>query len=615
MKRTYLPAVLSLLLSLFLPAAASAQDDPPAEPDPNFHIYLCFGQSNMGGQGEITEADQQVVERLTMLAAVNQPKFDRVRGRWYPATPPLALEINQMGPADAFGRAMVEALPDDQRVGLVVVAVGGTKIELFQPATQAKQDYLDGAPDWLRQRAAYYDDDPYARLVEMGKVAQQYGVIKGFLLHQGESNTGEPGWAEKVADVYTRLCNDLDLDAKNVPLLAGEVVNATENGVCASFNENQLPELPKLVPTAHIVSSADCPAKDDNLHFTKAGYEMLGQRYAAKMLELQSDEQAAEHAAAPLQPPVHWEASGELIPPPEDTDRPVVAIKDPSIVFHDGKYHVIATVARPEHGWQMVYLSFDDWASAKDAEPHFMDIVNPGLRGYHCAPQVFWFEPHKKWYLVFQSQQPQYCTTDDLSDPSSWSEPKDFFDGKPDTAPRLWIDYFVIADESHAYLFFTGDDGKLYRSRTELAQFPNGMSEPEIVLEDENRFNLFEGSAHYKLQGTDQYLTIIEAIGPGGRRWYRAWTHDSLDGEMTPLADTWDDPFASTENITYADGVEPWTQDISHGELLRVSPDQTMTVDPANLQLLFQGREPSNEQIDYIALPYRLGLLTLKAAD
>jgi GH35 family endo-1,4-beta-xylanase/beta-xylosidase/enterochelin esterase-like enzyme len=313
----------------------------------------------------------------------------------------------------------------------------------------------------------------------------------------------------------------------------------------------------------------------------------------------------------PLAPPFRWESSGELILPPEDPDRPVVAIKDPSVVYHDGKWNVIATVARPATGWQMVYLSFEDWADANDATPYFMDVVNPRLRGYHCAPQVFWFEPHQKWYLIFQSQQPQYSTTDDISDPSSWSTPRDFFDGKPATAPELWIDYFIICDDTHAYLFFTGDNGKLYRSRTRLADFPNGMSEPVVVLDDPNRFNLFEGSAHYKLKGTDTYLTIIEAIGPGGRRWYRAWTSDRLDGDWTPLADTWGTPFASIENITFADGVEKWTDDVSHGELLRESPDQTMTVDPNNLRFLYQGQELPTEPLEYIELPYRIGLLTL----
>ncbi len=316
----------------------------------------------------------------------------------------------------------------------------------------------------------------------------------------------------------------------------------------------------------------------------------------------------------PLAPPFRWEASAELVLPPKDPNRPVISIKDPSVVQHEGRWHMVATVARAT-GWQMVQLSFDDWSKANEAKPQFIDQVNPGLTGYHCAPQVFYFEPHQKWYLIYQSQHPQFSTTTDISDASSWSKPESFFEGKPDGAPQLWIDYYIICDDTHAYLFFTGDDGKLYRSRTTMEQFPKGMTAPVVVMEDENRFNLFEGSAHYKIKGTDQYLTIIEAIGPGGKRWYRAWTSDRLDGEWTPLADTWANPFASVENIEYAPGVKPWTMDISHGELIREGADQRMILDPENIRLLFQGRAETTERIDYLLLPYRLGILTMKPAQ
>ena len=267
--------------------ATHTRDDEPPEPDPNFHIYLCFGQSNMEGTGEITEADKTAPDRLTMLATCDQPEQQRELGQWYPATTPLAMDGAGTGPADFFGRAMVEAAPENVRIGLVSVAIAGTKIELFQSGTPMMQNYLREAPPWVKERAILYGNDPYARLVEMAKLAQQRGVIKGILLHQGESNTGDDAWAEKVADVYKRLCADLELDPKDVPLLAGEAVSETEGGVCAAFNVDQLPMLPKLVPTAHLISSAGCEAQEDRVHFSRAGYETLGRRYAEQMLELQ----------------------------------------------------------------------------------------------------------------------------------------------------------------------------------------------------------------------------------------------------------------------------------------------------------------------------------------
>ncbi len=314
-------------------------------------------------------------------------------------------------------------------------------------------------------------------------------------------------------------------------------------------------------------------------------------------------------AAAAIATPLKWTSSGVLVSPVSDEAHRIVSVKDPTVVHHNGLWHVYATVfSTSARTWSMVYLNFKDWADAPKAKLTHVD-VNPGLRGYHCAPHLFYFTPHRKWYLVFQSQQPQYCTTDDISRPESWTAPRNFFERMPASAPRLPIDYHVICDSTHAYLFFTGDDGRFYRSRTRIGDFPRGMCDPEIAIED-RRDNLFEGSMTYRIKGTGTYLTVIEALSPA--RHYRAWVSDDLNGKWTPLAgaDSWEKPFAGINNVAFADGVEPWTRDISHGELLRTNHDQTPTIDPANLRFLFQGRDPHSGG-DYSLLPYRLGLLTL----
>jgi hypothetical protein len=322
----------------------------------------------------------------------------------------------------------------------------------------------------------------------------------------------------------------------------------------------------------------------------------------------------AARTASALRPPLAWTSSGILVAPHEDDGRDIVSIKDPSVVRFNDRWHVFATTANKRGHWQMVYLSFAGWSEAATARQVHMD-QNPNLRGYHCAPHVFYFRPHRKWYLVFQSQHPQYSTSDDIADPMSWSKPEDFFDHKPPIIGDLWLDYWIICDDAHAYLFFTGDNGRLYRSRTTIAQFPRGMSDPVAVLNEENRFHLFEGSATYRIKGEDRYLTIVEALGPkGGTRYYRSFVSDRLDGEWTPLADTWDQPFAGMKNVRFANGVEPWTEDISHGELIRDGYDETMTIDSNHLQFLYQGRRPSAERVDYSQLLYRLDLLTLTSA-
>ena len=328
--------------------------------------------------------------------------------------------------------------------------------------------------------------------------------------------------------------------------------------------------------------------------------------------QAQSSATATIPAVAPKLPfatPLKWKSSGVLVSPISDETHTIVSVKDPTIVRYNDLWHIYATAySTSAKTWSMVYLNFKDWSDSPKAKLTYID-VNLNLRGYHCAPNLFYFRPHKKWYLVFQSQQPQYCTTDDLSKPETWTKPQNFFETKPASAPRLWIDYWVICDDTHAYLYFTGDNGCVYRSRTRIEDFPKGMSDPEICIEGK-RFDVFEGSMTYKIKGTGTYLTLVEAIGPA--RYYRAWISDSLDGEWKPIpeATTWEKPFAGINNVTFENGVTPWTRDISHGELIRDGYDETMTIDPNHLQLLYQGRDPASNG-NYSLLPYRLALLTL----
>lgn len=251
--------------------------------DPKFYIFLCFGQSNMEGNAKFEDQDTTVNPRFKVLATVNCSNLGRLKGNWYTAVPPITRCNTGLSPADYFGRELIANLPKDVRIGIINVSVGGCKIELFD-----KENYLSytaTAPVWMKSILDEYQGNPYARLVEMAKIAQKSGVIKGILLHQGESNTGDKSWPEKVKSVYTNLTSDLKLNPKSVPLLAGEVVNADQNGICSAMNKI-INTLPQVIPNAYIISSAGCPDGTDNLHFTAEGYRMLGKRYANQMLDL-----------------------------------------------------------------------------------------------------------------------------------------------------------------------------------------------------------------------------------------------------------------------------------------------------------------------------------------
>jgi GH35 family endo-1,4-beta-xylanase len=286
----------ALLVAAALAAAAPARADGP---DPKFYVFVCLGQSNMAGFPGIQEPDKTSADRFRVLAAVDFPRLDRTKGAWYPAVPPLCRGSTGLCPADYFGRTLVAHLPKDVTVGVVNVAIAGCKIELFHEASAGA--YAKTAPGWMKNIITDYGGSPYARLVEMGKVAQKAGVIKGVLLHQGESNAGDKQWPAKVKAVYDHVLKDLDLKAEAVPLLAGEVVNADQNGVCASMNA-VIAELPNKTPTAHVVSSAGCKARADHLHFTADGYRELGKRYGETMLALLGHQVAEPKPAEPGKP-------------------------------------------------------------------------------------------------------------------------------------------------------------------------------------------------------------------------------------------------------------------------------------------------------------------------
>jgi len=267
-----------LFIGLFLMnIKASAQD-------PNFYIYLCIGQSNMEGFPGIEERDKaNVDDRFQVFATVDDPKLGREKGHWCTAVPPLCRPNTGLCPADYFGRTLVANLPKNIKVGVVNVSVAGCKIELFEK--DSFQTYASTAPPWMVNIIKTYNGNPYTYLLDMAKLAQKEGVIKGILLHQGESNPNDSAWTIKVKGIYNNLIKDLNLKPASVPLLAGEMVNADQNGACAAMNKI-IASLPDIVPNSYIISSSGCACRFDHLHFTPAGYRKLGTRYGIKMLSL-----------------------------------------------------------------------------------------------------------------------------------------------------------------------------------------------------------------------------------------------------------------------------------------------------------------------------------------
>lgn len=301
-----------------------------------------------------------------------------------------------------------------------------------------------------------------------------------------------------------------------------------------------------------------------------------------------------------------WRTGPPLVAPADRPSDPCHAIKDPSVVRYKGRWHLFCSIRSRKRSHQIEYLSFADWKDAHAARRHVLKLTD----GYFCAPQVFYFSPHRKWYLICQvieksrkpALQPAFSTSADVADPASWSAPKLLFARQPANVQR-WIDFWVICDEAKAHLFFTSLDGRMWRAETKLSDFPGGWSDPAVVL----RGDVFEASHTYRLRGLNTYLTIIEAEA-GPRRYYKAYLADRLDGKWRPLAAGRRKPFASPLNVEQAG--ERWTDSFSHGELIRHGYDQTLQVDPGCVRLLFQGvSDDARGGKPYGQIPWRLGIL------
>ncbi len=309
-----------------------------------------------------------------------------------------------------------------------------------------------------------------------------------------------------------------------------------------------------------------------------------------------------------------WSTGNYLMDPVSDGSSHVLAaIKDPSLVFYNGKYNLYATVVANTSGsMNMTYTSFADFATSGSATTYYMDYT-AGFTGSRYAPQLFYLSAQKKWYLITQSSGPSYSTATDPTQPGTWTKPTAFFSSTPSIVTQNagsggigWTDFWVVCDTTNCHLFFTNQNNYLFRSQTPVGNFPNGFGTPVVVMQGSGANSLYASSRVYKVGGTGKYLLIAEAIGSKGR-YMRSWTATALDGSWTALADTEANPFAGASNVTLTGS--KWTTDISSGEIVRSGDDETMTISPCNLRYFFQGRDPYSTASATL-LPWKLGLLT-----
>ena len=302
--------------------------------DPNLHIYLAYGQSNMSGQADVTAADRAEDPRFLVLRAANHS--NQKVGEFYPAAPPMGHSASKVGIVDIFGRKMVKELPDSIKIAVANIAIGGQSIDLFDK--DRNKTYVQNAKNkgdtWWIQYLDEYGGDLYKRIVEMGKIAKEKGVIKGFLFHQGEADYQMNDWPKRVKKVYDDLIKDLGLDSTKVPILVGELATTAAGGDLG-WRNSAVAEAASLIPNGHLISAEGCPAlKEPNytLHFTRKGYETFGERYAEKMLELLKK-------AEPEVPPVDTSAKDSAVAVADSS------VKDSSVSVADTSVADTSTTA------------------------------------------------------------------------------------------------------------------------------------------------------------------------------------------------------------------------------------------------------------------------------
>ena len=359
----------TILLSVFV-ATANAQ-----KPDPNFYIFLCFGQSNMEGAARPEAQDfKSPGPRFLWMPAVDYPATEtlpaRKMGEWYEAIPPLCRPNTGLTPADWFGRTLVASLPENIKIGVIHVAIGGIDIKGF--LSDSIDNYVKTkAPNWMKGMLEAYDNNPYKRLVTLAKKAQKDGVIKGILMHQGETNTGDPKWAGMVKQVYDNLCGDLQLKPEEVNLYAGNIVQAGGKGVCIGCKK-QIDELPLTLHTSQVISSDDCTNGPDRLHFDAAGYRELGCRYGEAVARFLGYEPKRPYIEMP-----------KMIEVPADAYLAETTIPGNDFPKIDKEGRAYFRISAPEARKVVVDICNKKYDMQPDGKGGFMAVTDPLVPGFH----------------------------------------------------------------------------------------------------------------------------------------------------------------------------------------------------------------------------------------
>lgn len=298
-----------------------------------------------------------------------------------------------------------------------------------------------------------------------------------------------------------------------------------------------------------------------------------------------------------------WRAAAPCFEPGRPSAFDSTAVKDPTIVHHDGRYHLFYT-ARGSEAYTIGYAAAESLANLNNSRRHQLSVLSEET-GYAAAPQVFYFAPQSRWYLVYQTHglpgergryTPMYVTSETINEPGSWSEPEVLVQK---FERDKWIDFWIICDETTAYLFYTRNHEAMYYMTTPLDAFPEGFANPVRV----EGVDVHEAVCVYKIHDRDEYAMLLE-INDDGRRHFTRSTAPALAGPWSNPA-----PFAHGDDLVFPEAVTPWTTMVSHGELIRTAADQRLEIPPLDrAQFLIQGTT-QYQSAGYAEIPWSLGLI------
>ena len=311
-----------------------------------------------------------------------------------------------------------------------------------------------------------------------------------------------------------------------------------------------------------------------------------------------------------------------------------VAVKDPSIVFYGGVWHLFYT-AKSSHpvpdgkrafGITTGYVCAPTLEGLNAARRYDLKTV---IGEAIIAPEVFFFAPQGKWYLIghrlapgSRRPEPVYLTNPDIGNVRGWSTARRLETGE--TGDGLRIDFWVICDDAKAHLFYSDQSGAVLRRECPLVAFPDGFARSRETVavtvrgsDGRGRWRGFEAAHVYRVKKTGQYLMLLECgyeetgrlrLVDARRRFLVAWVADRLEGPWRRAEKGANEFFACAAALRAADGGRPAYTQVSHPELIRCGYDQRLEIEDLRITMLMQSLDGAtvSDGYSYDALPWEL---------